>query len=797
MVLGVRGRLVAWLILVLVPASVAGALAINEVESQTAEQIEIDIASERRLEAARINQVLDSYLFIVDNLANETGVAGAIAEIPTEGVRTFRPLNEMAEALLLSPTNRRSEVVNVRVVDTSGRVLGQTPTYEWDPYNVTIVQDVLESGKAEFGNAFRSSYDEDLLGIATPVFGPEGAVLGALVVETRLGPIVDCVLEHEGFGETSEAHIAQPNQDGDAEFITPLRFKRDAAFNVVVPSSKNLPINRSLSTPDGDVVWSPDYRATDSILAIETLEHTGWGLVVKVDQEEAFAPLGRLKSTLSLVGLACLLAIALGWAVLIKPISQRLRLTASAAERMAGGDYESPIEDRSTDEIGAVADSIDRLAQDLAADIRVRSQVEDKLRIQATHDDLTGLCNRQHATDLISEAQSQGEGENVLSLLFLDLDGFKSINDVYGHGVGDEVLMTVARRLESVAGTNATVARWGGDEFVVILPAADEAEASIAIEAVQAVFGALVVTSAGEHVVGCSIGQATLSEGGSIDELLTTADDDMFAHKQRRRSRGAVWPGTIRTVQKALEEDRLTAFYQPVMKLRDGVVQLIGCEALARIRTEDGKLMSPGAFVGQVQNSELGLALDRRIIEVATTQTQLWIESGVVDRAFQTSFNCGEAAMVDPHLSEFIVGQMVPKGLTGRNLIVEISEQAPEILEPVISALVAEGIGIAVDDVGIKHSNVDRLLDVGATVAKIDRRWLMANTTNETMVLERLVELCRSLELAVVAEGVETEAQLEMARRMGIDTFQGYLFAKPMPAEDFELFAMARAEATV
>lgn len=131
---------------------------------------------------------------------------------------------------------------------------------------------------------------DDRLGLIAPITNPAGTVVGALVLETRLGPIVDLVEEYEGSGETSEAHIAQPTTEGDAEFITLLRFERDAAYSVVVPATKGLPINQSLLSPDGNVVCSPNYRSIDSVLAIETIDATGWGLVVKIDASEAFAP---------------------------------------------------------------------------------------------------------------------------------------------------------------------------------------------------------------------------------------------------------------------------------------------------------------------------------------------------------------------------------------------------------------------------------------------------------------------------------------------------------------------------
>ncbi len=794
MTLGVRSRLIGWLVLVLIPATATGVLAVRQVESQTAQQISIDMANGRRLEAARINQVLSDYLRETQNLAASPNLAELLSDTGSLPLGVTPPMQAQADALLRTSGLRGTRVINVRLVDNSLRSLGETTGFEWTPTDPSLVENVLETGVPRFGNAFLNSSGVDLLGMVVPIFNSDGTVTGALVVESDLGPVVDLIVEHEAFGRTTEAHLAQLTPKGDAQFITPLRFDGDAAFSRIVPRELNMPINRAFEAVGGTVIWATDYRQTDSIMAVETLELTGWALVVKVDEAEAFAPIGKLKQSLGVVGSACLIAIFAGWLILIKPISQRLRETASAAARLAGGDYESLIDDNSRDEIGAVATSIDRLAQDLASDIKVRSEYESRLRRQATHDDLTGLCNRQHATELVGVLQAKkADIGAVASVLFLDLDGFKQINDIYGHGVGDEVLVSVGSRLESVTKDGSTVARWGGDEFVIVLPNADEATAKTAADRIEKVFNDPVVSSAAEHQVGCSIGVATLYPGGSIDLLLTTADDNMFTEKQKRTKRGGVWPGTVRVVKKALEADRVAVWYQPLMRWTDGSYEVSGCEALARVRTEDGQFLPPSGFVEQVQNSELGLAIDRRVIEIATAHTARWLSDGLVNRRFSSAVNLGESGMRDVEMADFILGQARMKGLGFENLVVEISDQAPVVTRSVIKSLIDSGIAVAIDDVGSNHSNVDRLLEVGASVAKIDRRWfqsagsLLLDEKNR-VVFQHLVRLCQELGVDVFAKGIETQAQLDGARLLGVNAYQGHLFGAAMPQQEFEAF---------
>ncbi len=542
--------MVIWLCVVIFPIAIASMVAVNIIDLRLTDRIQKDLMNARRLEAARITDALDDYRRDVRTLAvgqhvrqflsdldryrrdglEEQKLIGGIDGFSLMDASSAMPLQELAVRLLQKTNLVGSEVLDISIRDRLGKVVGQTEGFGWKPYQADIVEQSIRESKILFGNAFRVVEGDERVGIVAPVVHANN-VVGAIVIESRLGPIVDLVVAHEGFGETSESHIAQPNLEGSAEFITLLRFARQGAFNKVVPKSKNLPINWSLESPGGRLVRSPDYRAVDSILAIETLADTGWGLVVKIDAAEAFEPVVEVKKIVAITGLIVSAIALLGWAVFLRPLGTRLQNTARAAQSIAAGNLNDKIGDVSGDEIGNVSRSIDTLAKALAVDIELRGTIEEKLLFQATHDELTGLNNRKHANQLIAELD-QNTALECSSVLFMDLDGFKGVNDTYGHAAGDQILIMVSNALVKVLNKNSTLIRWGGDEFVAILPGMSQIDAEKEIAKIQEVFSSSFVTKEGEHSIGCSIGLSTASSGVSIAEALRDADNKMYVQKE-------------------------------------------------------------------------------------------------------------------------------------------------------------------------------------------------------------------------------------------------------------------------
>lgn len=552
---GIRLALSIWLGLVILPIVLAGVFAIQVIDARLSDRITADLANAQRLEVARIEDALRIYqrdarvlasgkhvidfvekieLHLSGELAESTLIGGYDGFSPIDPNASL-PLQQLAMDLQKKASSVGSEVVELHIVDTQGQILGATGGFSWIPYDDELITRALSSASSLFGNAFRTAAGEDQLGLVEPIFNDRAQVIGALVLEMRLGTIVDLVVEHEGFGDTSESHIAQPDRNGNAEFITLMRFRRNAAFNLVVPKTKNLPINWSLESPIAQVVRSPDYRNEDSILAIKTIAATGWGLVVKIDAAEAFAPVAEIRRVIAVACFAAVIVVMLGWGLYLHPLAKRLQKAALAANKLSKGDYNSLIADTSKDEIGDMARSIDRLATDLQHDIHLRASAERQLLHQATHDELTGLHNRKFANDFILEYGEKCR-TTAVTVFFLDLDGFKSINDTQGHAIGDEVLVVVASRLCACVSDSGVLARWGGDEFVLISPGMSDTHRLIMAKSLRHLFHEPIDTSMGNQIIGCSIGIASSDENTTIAKVLHTADAQMYADKQRRHA---------------------------------------------------------------------------------------------------------------------------------------------------------------------------------------------------------------------------------------------------------------------
>lgn len=807
--LGVRTRLLLWLGLALLPIAVVTWFAVGVIDERLSERIELDLENVRRLEAARISGVLHEYERDAASLAAGPhvktfvrGVAEARAGVATSdqvigGVDDFdvidpaskAPLDQLAQRLLGKANTTGSEVVGIGIVGLDGRPYGQSPGFTWVSYDDTVINRAIEGRAPVFGAAYRARFSGERLGVVAPVLSG-GAVFGALLLETRLGPIVDLVERHEGFGDTSEAHIAQATSEGDAEFITLLRFERDAAFTKVVPKEKQLPINRALESPGGQIVRSPDYRGVDSILAIETIDASGWGLVVKIDRSEAFAPIDEVERIAAIGAVAVAMIVLIGWLLLARPIGRRLRRTAAAAERVASGEYQSLIGDESTDEIGDMARSIDRLAADLDADIQKRSRAEESLIYQASHDELTDLYNRKYAAELIQKVFGP-EGPTTSSVLFLDLDGFKAINDAHGHAVGDEALISVAKRLRAAIDQGATVARWGGDEFVVIVPDCDPEGAAAIADRLRHLLRDPIITTAGPQILTFSVGAATSRPGCSIDDVLLEADAKMFAQKQANSSMRKVSSGTRLAVSSALDEGRLEVWYQPIITTpTSGRPRIFGAEALVRLRRAEGQIVLPGEFLPEVEDTALGLALDRWVVASALDDLARWQQAGDVEPGLLLALNFGGASMRDAGLPEFLANEATQRDLSLAAVLVEVPEDVAKLDFAVVNELYERGATIALDDFGSSRSNLDRLVDMEAGVVKIDRRWTQSITaaqpTEEMTILGQVVAMCRDLGVDLVAEGVETEQQLTVLQALGVRAFQGFYFERPQPAEIFE-----------
>lgn len=293
--------------------------------------------------------------------------------------------------------------------------------------------------------------------------------------------------------------------------------------------------------------------------------------------------------------------------------------------------------------------------------------------------------------------------------------------------------------------------------------------------------------SAGTSIeVGWSVGIATAAAGRSnITDVLRQADQEMFAQKAESATQRRAWSTTERAVAQALKENRVTVHYQPLMHLGDEGPTLVGAEALARIESKSGKLLVPADFLDGVKDTEVGALLDQSVIDAAIAQTAQWKSNHLVDDSFKISVNLGPASLRNHDNLRQIADAMDRRGLPGHSLVLEISESANDIDSEGLDWLAERHVEVAIDDLGIERSNLDRLLNTDADYVKLDQRWLLGERERRLEVVTSLVDLVHRLGLTPIAEGVETVEDCQLLRRIGVYIAQGYRFSKPLAANEF------------
>jgi diguanylate cyclase (GGDEF)-like protein/PAS domain S-box-containing protein len=410
-------------------------------------------------------------------------------------------------------------------------------------------------------------------------------------------------------------------------------------------------------------------------------------------------------------------------------------------------------------------------------DLSQLRQMEACMHYHATHDTLTGLLNRWQfglqMEQAISQAQA-GTGPASFALLLLDLDDFKAINDGYGHGVGDQVLKEVARRLQAALGRSATLARMGGDEFTVLLhPCGGEAALRPRIDALLQELCRPCAVGHFSLNFGASVGAAFYpQDAGDAATLMRYADMAMYEAKQRGRASYARYASAMgeamaekvllhERLKRALDRGLLSLHFQPQVQVSGGQVQ--GVEALLRWNDEQMGWVSPERFVPVAESTGLILALGEWVIDAACRQAGDWLR--LLELEVTES-----AAMTDPL-------------------------QARELL----GSLLAAGVCVVLDDFGTGYSSLAHLRDLPISRVKIDRTFIgpMLDSPADAKIVKAVIALARTLGLQVVAEGVETAEQLRLLRILDCDTYQGWLFARAMPAEQIPALLQRPAAAVL
>jgi diguanylate cyclase (GGDEF)-like protein len=514
-------------------------------------------------------------------------------------------------------------------------------------------------------------------------------------------------------------------------------------------------------------------------------------------------PLGEVRATFEQlrVFLMLLAAVSIPLAVLgsyliARSITQPLSELTRGALRMQGGDYSAPIAARNHDELGLLAGTLNHMREGIARRER------EILRL-AYEDGLTRLPNRALLLDRLEQGlRTAMRRSEPLTVMVLDLDRFKEINDMLGHMAGDVVLKQVASRLQAVLRDSDTVARLGGDEFALVLPMADTDLVRVVARRIALALRTPVEFEGQPLDVAASIGSAIYPQHGEdAGTLIRHADAAMYVAKRNNTGHAFYDPSydvgqrehlsLLSELRRAVEESQLRAYYQPQIDLATGRVR--GVEALVRWRHPTRGLLAPVEFMPYAEQTGFVRVVTRWMLAVTVRQCGKWAAQGI---PMQVSVNISARDLMNRELPYVIADLLRTHSVPPHLLCLEITESSfmedPKHAQATLRQLDGLGIRLAIDDFGTGFSSLAYLKKLPVAELKIERSFVMGmvEDKDDRVIVRSTIELAHNLGLQVVAEGVENEEALAQLRELGCDFVQGYLMSGPLRRRTLEAWLL-------
>ncbi|HUP28960.1 MAG TPA: PAS domain S-box protein [Usitatibacter sp.] len=432
-------------------------------------------------------------------------------------------------------------------------------------------------------------------------------------------------------------------------------------------------------------------------------------------------------------------------------------------------------------------------------DVTDRKVIQQRIQHLAYHDNLTGLPNRSLLQDRLAHSIARAERTNrKVAVLFIDLDNFKNINDTLGHDVGDELLRQVSRRLSECVRLEDTIARQGGDEFIVLLDALDDSRGAsvVAQKILNSLRQAFVLGGTEQHVSG-SVGISLFPEDGRDPQtLMKNADTAMFHGKSLGKNTYQYFTAQMNiavkrrmtlesALRRAVMQKNFVLQYQPQINLENG--EIIGVEALVRWETEDSGTVMPGDFIPLAEETGLINEIGEWVLREGCRQAREWLDMGLARR--RMAINLSARQFSDRGFLDMVTRVLAETGLEPALLELEITEsqvmRQTEGMILLLTKLAEMGVQLAIDDFGTGYSSLSYLKRLPIQKLKIDQSFVRDITVdpNDTAIVVAIINMARSLDLETIAEGVETAGQLALLRSKGCRVGQGFYFSPPLKAE--------------
>ncbi|UBF30499.1 EAL domain-containing protein (plasmid) [Kovacikia minuta CCNUW1] len=685
---------------------------------------------------------------------------------------------------------------------------------KWDHRLEAGYSDIVQANKPAWSQIYQWEDGSGILSISAghPIYNATGRFLGVLSADIRLTTLSTFlrtlkigqngrafILERNGFlvasssneplatkqGEATERLLATQSRDPLIQNTAKYLLHQFGDFAKLQPSSQPN-VNRFGQREFVRITPFTDKFGLD------------WWIVVVVPETDFMAQIySSTYTTVLLCILALMVAIAMGLTTshyLIRPILKMV----GAAGALSEGQWEQRIPDSKLQEIGLLAKAFNSMAKQLQDSFS-------KLHYSAYHDALTNLMNRAAFIKHLEEAFSKYQHNNqyLFGVLFLDLDSFKVVNDSLGHIIGDELLMAASHRIQNCLPANALAARFGGDEFIILLSGIvglDEARnvAEQISEALSQPFnlrGYEIFTSASIGIV-LSTAQQTTSE-----DLLRDADIAMYHAKSQGKACYGVFDVLMHNRSKerlqlemdlrhALKKEQFEVYYQPIISSNSRTIA--GFEALVRWQHPTKGMVPPNQFIPLAEETGLIVQLGQWVLSESCRQLSLWQRQYPECCSFFISVNLSVRQLLQPDLLEQVMQILQDTGLAPGSLKLEVTESTiinnVEVAGSKLESLQKEGIQISVDDFGTGYSSLSQLHHLPISVLKIDRSFVRQMMHDEGCfeITKTVIHLYHGLGIAVVAEGVETQEQFEQLQQFNCEFHQGYLFSPALPATEVE-----------